>query len=236
MKRLALLSLLLATPALAQQLPSPQFQNVTIFGTATLNGPLVQNAPLDPATFAGSYERLNTWNTTLTPLVTTTKTFEQNTNAVTLNGPGVYNAEINAGHAFIQVNAGANAPSSETFETSAYNFGTMGGFTSYLGFLHNQSTGTATGTVSGVTIYLKNENPAPGAVSVFAAFDYEGATSGAGSLPGLEFCAAKSLLDRHCYGPSRHAWRWQSTSSVLRHQEIWWKSAPRDMPARSIQS
>lgn len=32
MKRLALLSLLLATPALAQQLPSPQFQDVTVAG------------------------------------------------------------------------------------------------------------------------------------------------------------------------------------------------------------
>lgn len=167
-------------------LPSPlPTRGITDTLGITTTGLIRQTLTLNPATF-GANMYATYLEVTLTPTATTTFAYQQLYSSVILNSGAIYNAEINAGHTNLSVTAGGNLPSSETFETSAYTAGIMGGFTNYLGFLHLYATGTVTSVAEGVNVYIASDNTTAGAIPLYIAYNYDG-FSGAGTKPVAEY-------------------------------------------------
>ena len=186
MKRLILPLLLLATPALAQQLPSPQFQNLFVAGTTTTGGTitgsgfLTPNTTYDLATQPGNI-RLNYLQTTLAPSVATNNIWENDNSFVYVKGPGAANGEINVKHAYLEIEPGATVGSAEAVESSMSNAGTLGGFSNYLAAATNGAAGTVN-TMQGFVYIPQNLNTTAGSVIISSAIDVEPMIGG-GALP-----------------------------------------------------
>ena len=154
-----------------------------LFGTGTLaTGPNQFQVAFnyDPST-GPSYTRQSVFNTTLSYATATNNIWENCSSRVFLNGPGEAMGEVNALHGFVQVNAGAHFHYGEAVESSCVNNGIMDTYSGYLSLVGNGVTGTAN-VLSGMTIYMTNDNPAPAAIGVWAGINFLG-RSGAGSQP-----------------------------------------------------
>ena len=162
----------------------------TVTGPVTFGtGPGDPYTPMFQANYQEDLSRLPTerrqtvFNTTLTNANPSTVIWENFNSRVFVNGPGQASGEINALHGFVQVNAGATTVSGEAIESSVINSGTMtgNGYANYLALFNNYPSGVIN-VFSGVTAYLTNDNPAPNAVGVYAAFNVQG-MGGSGSRP-----------------------------------------------------
>lgn len=139
------------------------------------------NVNYDPSAF-GNSQRMILNSTTLTPSITNTTICESGFNSfVYLNGPGTQTGEVNCGHSYLQVNAGAHFHTGEMYETSFLNNGTIDSLSSFLCGTNNGNSGTL-GSYNGVKVQLQNTNTVAGSVGTFAGLDME-ALSGGGSVP-----------------------------------------------------
>lgn len=166
-------------------------------GTTFINtqngGPALQyNIVTDPSLLTSGLNRQNIIQTTLTNSVTNSNTWESFTSALTLNGPGQNQAEINNFHGFFDVAAGAVFATGENFEASDFNFGTVSSISTYESLFHNMSTGTTGG--GGVNMYvanLQNDNTTANSINVYQGFTCN-PMAGAGTLPQFDFCIRNS--------------------------------------------
>jgi hypothetical protein len=152
---------------------------------AVAAGTVVKTIAVDHSTGTAGF-RPNQFLTTLTPASTTTNAWENWYWTLQLNGPGTATGEINLIHPVFTVANGANSTTSEVFEASLVNGGTVGQHNSYLALPTMLSTGTAT-TVYGYKAQLSNANPTAGAVATYAGLDCEAFTGG-GSAPTGSYC------------------------------------------------
>lgn len=193
--------------------------NISLSGTAVLGtgitgavggasaGPaIVINTPsIDYSTFSGNI-RNNQFTTTLAPSVNTTNIWENNYSAVVLNGPGVSTGEINAGHAYVQVNSGGSFQTGEVFETSIFNNGgTINSIGNVTALFDNSATGTVTSAL-GFSGSLTNSNTTAGAIATYKFLSLS-PMAGGGSTPTNYYFLANgdanansSLLGKFCIG------------------------------------
>ena len=153
------------------------------FGTGTSSsspGAFQALYNVNPAALPGNL-RQSMFNTNLTYSATSPNIWENLNSFVYVNGPGTASGEINAMHAYIQVNPGGNAAVSECFEASTTNNGVIGQHTQYLGLINNGASATAT-YYNGVNLYLNNLNTTPGAIGEWSGISFPGMTGG-GSRP-----------------------------------------------------
>lgn len=191
--------------------------NISLSGTAVLgtniagsvgqsSGPaIVLATSADPSTFVVPV-RNNQYATTLTPSTTSSTIWENNYSSVTLNGPGAQNAEVNAGHQYIQVNSGATFGTGENNETSFFNNGgTVNSAGQYTALFNNGAAGTVTQNI-GLSGSLTNSNSTAGAIGVYKFISFA-PMSGGGSVPtnysflsNTEPNASSSLLGKFWIG------------------------------------
>lgn len=191
--------------------------NISQSGTAVLgtnitgsvgqsSGPaIVLATSADPSTFVVPV-RNNQYATTLTPSTTSSTIWENNYSSVTLNGPGAQNAEVNAGHQYIQVNSGATFGTGENNETSFFNNGgTVNSAGQYTALFNNGAAGTVTQNI-GLSGSLTNSNSTAGAIGVYKFISFA-PMSGGGSVPtnysflsNTEPNASSSLLGKFWIG------------------------------------
>lgn len=124
----------------------------------------------------------NAIQTTLNPSTSSNDIFINFLSILTLNGPGVFNKEINLINPHFIVSAGASSNQSEDIETRMDNSGIIGSHTGLLDTQFNTATGTVTGVLSGASYILSNLNTTAGAITAYVAIAI-GPMSGGGSIP-----------------------------------------------------
>lgn len=169
--------LLLSGAAMAQSLPSGNF------GT----GLVVTITQDHSAAGLPSSSRRAIVNTVLSPSVTTTNIWENDSSFLELQGPGVASGEINMKHSYFQVDSGASATQAEDFEASTLNNGTIGAFNDYLAIFTNGAAGIVTGAHIGYKYAILNQNTTVASIAQSIAVDCE-AMTGAGTVPTQTYC------------------------------------------------
>jgi hypothetical protein len=134
----------------------------------------------------GTTTRQNTIYTQLSSSIATSAVWENAYSSVTLSGPGIANAEINAGHQSIIINAGANSQQSESDEIRLDNSGTIGTYDGILSTLNNLPGGTAS-FINGAIFNLSNTNATAGSIGSYIAMQCTPLVGG-GSEPTSKFC------------------------------------------------
>lgn len=135
---------------------------------------------------SGGQVRQNTMYSQISSSVDSSSVWENNYSSVTLSGPGTANAEINAGHSSIIINAGANSAQSESHEFRLDNSGTIGTYDAMLSTLNNLAGATAS-FINGTIYNLRNDNATAGSIGQYIAMQCT-PLAGAGSEPTTKFC------------------------------------------------
>lgn len=158
-----------------------------LLGTGSLSGSPYQfqsAISFDPsaAGASGTNYRESMFYTTLNYTTRdTTNIWEGLTSFVTVNGPHNAQGEINAFHAYLQINSGVVVTQAECIEASASNNGSVTSWDGVLSIITNGPSATATG-LNGMVATLTNQNPTAGAINNFTGL-YVGQMAGGGSLP-----------------------------------------------------
>jgi hypothetical protein len=180
-----------APPPLGATPNSGSFTTLTastsfLIGTGTLSGSAYQFQSalnLDPSAGASnSHYRENMANTTLTYTsgAQPANTVEAFNSFVTVNGPNNAQGEINAMHAYVQINSGVVVTQIECIEASASNSGSVTTWDGVLSIVTNGPSATAA-SLNGLVVGLTNQNTAAASIGNYTGF-YMGAMIGS-SIP-----------------------------------------------------